>query len=292
MNIIPRSEWGARSPSRSLVPFTDSRLGHIVTHWPGDARTLADLDTAALLRAWQRDHMDRRGWKDIGYNYIVDQAARVWEGRGWNNGGHVLTTKDDDQNARSVGIMFAVGNNEEPTAAAYAAGAALREWIENKLGRTLAYVGHKDWANKSCPGPWIYPWTHAGMLAPADGLVAVTPTPAPSAPSKVGEVAAAPAFPLGRCRRHNKQMWYGPKSDLDHQVSGWANRKSDGSRGADGLYTWQARMAYRGWRITPDGLWGSETERVVRGFQAEKGLELDGAVGPSTWAAAWSSPIS
>ena len=51
-------------------------------------------------------------------------------------------------------------------------------------------------------------------------------------------------------------------------------------------------MAYRGWRITPDGLWGSETERVVRGFQAEKGLELDGAVGPSTWAAAWSSPIS
>ena len=216
----------------------------------------------------------------------MDQAGRAWEGRGWNVGGHVLGT----QNAISVGVCFILGSNERPTDAMLNTGAEVREWIEARLRRGLAYVGHSDWANKLCPGPFILPWTHAGMLRVAGELVAVTPLP--EVPSKVGEAAAPPAFPLGRCRRHGRQMWYGPKSDLDHQVSGWGNRKSDGSRGADGLYTWQARMAYRGWRITPDGLWGSETERVVRGFQAEKGLELDGAVGPSTWAAAWSSPIS
>ena len=290
MNIIPRSEWKARAPLSALVPFTNSRISHIATHFPGSAATIGveSFDaTAARIRGYQAWHQDGRKWKDLGYNYLVDQAGRAWEGRGWNVGGHVLGT----QNAISVGVCFILGNNERPTDAMLNTGAEVREWIEEeRLRRGLDYVGHSDWANKLCPGPFILPWTHAGMLRVAGELVAVTPLP--EVPSKVGETAAPPAFPLGRCRRHGRQMWYGPKSDLDHQVSGWANRKSDGSRGADGLYTWQARMAYRGWRITPDGLWGSETERVVRGFQAEKGLELDGAVGPSTWAAAWSSPIS
>ena len=91
-------------------------------------------------------------------------------------------------------------------------------------------------------------------------------------------------------------MWYGPKSDLDHQVSGWANRKSaDGSRGADGLYEFQKHMRYyRGWSKIgmPDGLWGPDTEFVVRQFQAQKGLTVDGAVGPATWAKAWSEPVT
>ena len=87
-------------------------------------------------------------------------------------------------------------------------------------------------------------------------------------------------------------MWYGPKSDSDHQVSGWFNKKSDGTKGAEGLFTWQKRMAYRGWKITPDGLWGDETRRVALAFQKEKGLSQDGLVGPETWNAAWTSPIT
>ena len=41
-----------------------------------------------------------------------------------------------------------------------------------------------------------------------------------------------------------------------------------------------------------DGLYGPETARVARGFQSEKGLAVDGLIGPDTWDAAWTSPVT
>lgn len=60
----------------------------------------------------------------------------------------------------------------------------------------------------------------------------------------------------------------------------------------DDVRRWQARMAERGWRITVDGAYGPESERVCRAFQAEKGLEVDGIVGPKTWRMTWEAPIT
>jgi peptidoglycan hydrolase-like protein with peptidoglycan-binding domain len=56
--------------------------------------------------------------------------------------------------------------------------------------------------------------------------------------------------------------------------------------------TWQARMSVRGWRIAVDGIYGPQSERVCRAFQAEKGLHVDGIVGPITWRASWEAPIT
>jgi peptidoglycan hydrolase-like protein with peptidoglycan-binding domain len=64
-----------------------------------------------------------------------------------------------------------------------------------------------------------------------------------------------------------------------------------GSRG-DAVATWQGQMAARGWTIAADGVFGPQTERVARAFQAEKGLAVDGVVGPDTWAAAWTAPVT
>lgn len=66
--------------------------------------------------------------KDIGYSTIVDQAGKIYEGRGWNVGGHVLA----GQNSISVGVVAAVGNNEPMTDAMREAGAWLYDYIENK----------------------------------------------------------------------------------------------------------------------------------------------------------------
>lgn len=287
VEIISREAWGARSPKSPLVPFSNHKLTHIVAHWPGDARNLANLDTPTLIRAWQNYHMNNRGWKDIGYNFIVDQAGRIYVGRGWNVGGHVLA----EQNSISVGVLFAVGNSEPMTDAMRESGAWLYDYIENKAGRELTYIGHCDWANKACPGPSVLAWVRAGAQH-VNNPTAPTADPVVTVPLKTGETAPAPAFPLGKCKAHGKQMWYGPKSDSDHQVSGWFNKQADGTLGSDGLFKWQERMAYRGWKITPDGLWGDETRKVALAFQSEKSLDADGLVGPKTWAAAWTSPIT
>ncbi len=50
---------------------------------------------------------------------------------------------------------------------------------------------------------------------------------------------------------------------------------------------WQGQMQQRGWTIDIDGLYGLQSERVARQFQAEKGLAIDGIVGAQTWNAAF-----
>jgi hypothetical protein len=59
-----------------------------------------------------------------------------------------------------------------------------------------------------------------------------------------------------------------------------------------GTATWQAQMAARGWGIAVDDQYGPASAGVCRQFQAEKGLAVDGEVGPITWSAAWTAPIT
>jgi hypothetical protein len=55
---------------------------------------------------------------------------------------------------------------------------------------------------------------------------------------------------------------------------------------------WQTQMANRGWRIGATGTFDAASDQVCRKFQAEKGLAQDGKVGPATWAAAWTAPVT
>ena len=55
---------------------------------------------------------------------------------------------------------------------------------------------------------------------------------------------------------------------------------------------WQTRMKDRGWSITADGDYGDRSEQVCRAFQREKGLHMDGILGPTTWQKAWTAPVT
>jgi peptidoglycan hydrolase-like protein with peptidoglycan-binding domain len=97
----------------------------------------------------------------------------------------------------------------------------------------------------------------------------VTPPPAaePPAPGPAGPVAPASPPPL-------------PDELLGR-----------GSTGND-VRLWQQQMARRTWRITVDGVFGRQSASVARRFQREKGLHVDGLVGPATWTAAWRLPVT
>ncbi len=62
-------------------------------------------------------------------------------------------------------------------------------------------------------------------------------------------------------------------------------------QGAD-VREWQARMKERGWAITVDGQYGPQSQAICEKFQREKGLVVDGVVGPKTWSAAWDAAVS
>jgi N-acetyl-anhydromuramyl-L-alanine amidase AmpD len=59
-----------------------------------------------------------------------------------------------------------------------------------------------------------------------------------------------------------------------------------------GVATWQAQMQARGWSITVDDMYGNDSQSICAQFQTEKGLSVDGIVGPETWAAAWNAPVT
>lgn len=81
----------------------------------------------------------------------------------------------------------------------------------------------------------------------------------------------------------------GPSDDpvpAGHQTyPGVPMRKRDRS---EHVRTFQAGLRRRGWTIGVDGIFGLETERVVKTFQRRHGLEDDGIVGSRTWRAIFS----
>ncbi len=65
-------------------------------------------------------------------------------------------------------------------------------------------------------------------------------------------------------------------------------------RGVSGqdVQTWQKQMVERGWSLETDGIFGPQTEQVLKSFQAQKGLTVDGLLGKDSWTAAWNAPIT
>jgi hypothetical protein len=91
----------------------------------------------------------------------------------------------------------------------------------------------------------------------------------------------APAFP------YPSDHWLGQPSSDDRNHSGCY-----GGVDQTNVRTWQDKMRARGWSIGVDGCFGPESESVCRSFQAEKGLTVDGDVGPQTWKATWDAPVT
>lgn len=88
-------------------------------------------------------------------------------------------------------------------------------------------------------------------------------------------------------------LWTAPVTGGGHEhrpdVPPFPGLMRRGSHG-DGVRQLQQKLADRGWHIGVDGEFGRQTETIIVNFQKEKGLTIDGVVGPATWEAIWTAP--
>lgn len=131
----------------------------------------------------------------------------------------------------------------------------------------------------STTGPCVHVEVNTGAFVdPAPFIAADIATPA--APVTVVAIGTiAPPFPLPA------GSYFGPKSGPAASVSGYFSHRED-------FRMWQTQMKSRGWDIDPDGLYGNQSGNVAEGFQSEKHLVVDRLIGPVTWAAAWTEPVT
>ena len=204
-DIITRAEWGANESYRystdndsipQLVEVTDdfqkkfsSELKIVKTvkkdssgkeyKWPYQypkkvtkfiihhTATTKDLDNPEqAIRNIYYYHAVSRGWGDIGYNYIIDQEGRVYEGRAGGDG--VVGGHAGPGNIGSIGIAV-LGNFDEqkvPTAVVNSLAKLIAIKAEkfniDPMGKSsfrgekrTNVMGHNDIMSTACPGKYL-----------------------------------------------------------------------------------------------------------------------------------------
>lgn len=146
LQIVTRSQWGARSPNgRSPVNWPEG-VDLWVHHTTGAAppETASQDQEGSLVRGFQAFHMGpQRGWSDIGYHYLVAPSGRVYEGRGKNVSGAHSPGKNHEPSVALIGDYSTVA----PTDAQHR---AVHELADHLRAGDLR--GHRENTQTSCPG--------------------------------------------------------------------------------------------------------------------------------------------
>ena len=243
--ILSRSAWTSTAAKGTAFDF--SRLRGIVVHYPAAGKSIGEISksaVAAKLRGWRNYHVNSRGWSDIGYNYGIDQAGRIWSLRGDRVGAHT-----SGHNSTTIGVLFVVGDNEPLTDKAKQAFRDLRAHLRRK--RNTANVwGHTQMSGAStrCPGPYIMGSLRDGSLLSGKASAAEPPAKKPSKPSS-----------------QYTRVDYGDTLRLY-------------------TYGEPVKDVQRAVGVHPDGFYGPNTKNAVQVLQRKHGLSADGIVGPDTWA--------
>lgn len=178
--IVPRSGWNA---DEEMVRERASPLNGVRTVFIHHTNQPNDYDCADVprkLRMLEADHI-RRGWDDLGYNFVIDRCGTIYEGRSGGLSRSVEGAHTKGFNAHSLGIA-ALGTFEEgqkvpqPIVDSIAALAAwkLERGIDprgrmrmvsssdesrfDKGEKTKFHVisGHRDAYETTCPGMALY----------------------------------------------------------------------------------------------------------------------------------------
>ena len=156
MNIIKRSDWGAKSQKSKFTSIGDVK--GLVVHWSAYPKALSIDEEMAQVRQIQALHQNDRGWNDIAYNFCVGDSGNLYEARGLGvrsaaQGGN--TRQEINYNNRHYyAVCWLGGSNPEdqPSKEAVAAVKQLWKEIDGELRP------HSSFKSTNCPGDSWRKW--------------------------------------------------------------------------------------------------------------------------------------
>lgn len=191
--VISRSGWGNPDPTGDNFKGTDQywqpsyqHVSQVFVHHTVDSNYTSQVDGGSVVRAIWQYHTYTLGWGDIGYNYLVDEAGNIYEGRAHGDnvvGGHVYGYNVGSMGVALVGCFqpndsacqqLNNGNTQPPSGAMFNSLTDLLSWkmttysVDPQATHSFCKYdgsaciglytisGHRDAYPTSCPGDLAY----------------------------------------------------------------------------------------------------------------------------------------
>ena len=178
--IVTRLGWGADEGMRERNFNYTTTVKAAFVHHSASGNNYRCAQAPSVIRSIYRYHVKSSGWRDIGYNFLVDKCGNIYEGRAGGVAKPVMGAHTLGFNSKSMGIaVLGTFGAANPPAAAVKAVARLTAWKlglygANPRGRTYlksgggnlyrkgvnvrlnVISGHRDGFATECPGRRLY----------------------------------------------------------------------------------------------------------------------------------------
>ena len=178
--IVTRHGWGADERLRRGGFIYTKKVKAAFVHHTATGNNYRCSQAPSVIRGIYRYHVKSMGWRDIGYNFLVDKCGNIYEGRAGGVARPVMGAHTLGFNTNSVGIaVLGTFTRSKPSASAVKAVARLAAWKlglygMNPRGKTYlksgggnlyrkgknvrlnVISGHRDGFATDCPGRRLY----------------------------------------------------------------------------------------------------------------------------------------
>ncbi|MEV6169582.1 peptidoglycan recognition protein [Streptomyces sp. NPDC051954] len=178
--IVTRRGWGASEKLRDKKVVYTKKVKVAFVHHTGTGNKYRCSQASSVIRGIYRYHVKSMGWRDLGYNFLVDKCGKIYEGRAGGVAKAVLGAHTLGFNTNSMGIaVLGTFGSAKPPAASVKAIARLSAWKlglygANPRGKTYlksgggnlyrkgknvrlnVISGHRDGFDTACPGRQLY----------------------------------------------------------------------------------------------------------------------------------------
>jgi hypothetical protein len=184
--IYTRADWGADESMRTNAcpsgPDYSNTIKVGFVHHTDTTNDYSSSDVPSIIRSIYAYHVESNGWCDIGYNFLIDQFGRIWEGRYGGIAKAVIGAHTGGFNTDSFGVA-AIGTytTTQPSSVMLSAYEHLFAWKLGlyyrdptgtdhltssgggtdkwPVGQSVLFnriAGHRDAGNTTCPGDALY----------------------------------------------------------------------------------------------------------------------------------------